>query len=179
MGRPKGSKNGVVTPNDFYVVGRDVFLDVGRCLFAVIDADDYHLVKHLRWGAHIEKNGTIYAYSNGIKGIQEPVKLHRFLAGIPGLDVDHRDRDGLNCRRLNLRVATRTQNNANRISQPNSTSKFKGVTWDRKRNQWKALIQVSGKSLNLGRFNGEADAAAAYNLAAREAFGEFARLNTI
>lgn len=177
IGRPKGSKNGVATPNEFYTIGDSLWLKLTRGLYAVIDAADYGRVKHLRWAAHIEPSGAAYAYSNGIRGVCPAIKLHRLIAGSPPCDVDHEDRDGLNCRRSNLRPATRAQNNANRASKAGASSRFKGVTWDRARQKWKGLIQVNGRVKNLGRFNDEVDAATAYNFAAVEAFGDFARVN--
>jgi hypothetical protein len=103
------------------------------------------------------------------------LQLHRLiLPGVP--KIDHRDGDGLNCQRYNLREATEQQNQANRGKPAGShSSRFKGVHWDRGR--WVAKIKVSRRQRHLGRFTDEAEAALAYDRAARAEFGEFAWLN--
>jgi hypothetical protein len=108
--------------------------------------------------------------------------MHRLILAPPdGMEVDHADRNGLNNRRANLRIATRAQNLQNRGShtrsgQP-STSEFKGVSWDKARAAWKANINVHGRQEHLGRYSSEVEAARAYDLRAHEAFGPFAFLN--
>ncbi len=99
--------------------------------------------------------------------------MHRLIMGCRE-KVDHRDNDGLNNQRYNLRKSTDQQNCANR-QKTRGSSQFKGVVRDR--NAWQAYIKVNGVKKNLGRFKDEFDAAQAYNFAALEAFGEFARMN--
>jgi predicted Zn-ribbon and HTH transcriptional regulator len=101
--------------------------------------------------------------------------MHQLIAG--SRNVDHVDGNGLNNRRSNLRPATKSQNGANARKNPGKTSRYKGVFWDRERSAWQAKIMVNRKALSLGRFASEEDAALAYDLAAREAFGEFALTN--
>jgi hypothetical protein len=105
-------------------------------------------------------------------------RLHRFLLGVtdPKILVDHRDRDGLNNQRENLRIATNSQSNANQRKITGGSSRFRGVSRASKR-RWRAVIRVNGKNIRLGRFNDEVEAALAYDAAAREHFGEFANLN--
>jgi hypothetical protein len=96
----------------------------------------------------------------------------------PPYDVDHIDNSNpLNDRINNLRLATRSQNNANRGKQSNNTSGFKGVHWDGFTSRWKAEITVNRKNINLGRFDKPEDAHAAYREAAIKHFGEFARFD--
>lgn len=85
--------------------------------------------------------------------------------------------NSLNNQRLNLRDATHAQNSMNRRSYRGSTSKYKGVFWDAQFQKWHARITVAGKQKFLGRYLDELDAAAAYDRAAIETFGEFGRLN--
>lgn len=103
------------------------------------------------------------------------ISLHRFITG--WLFVDHCNADGLDNRRQNLRPATGTQNNANARRYKNNQSGFKGVSFDRSRLRWHARIQVNGKSRHLGRFDTAEEAARAYDVAARELFGDYARPN--
>lgn len=93
----------------------------------------------------------------------------------PERDIDHRDGDGLNNRWRNLREATSAQNSANRRLSRNNTSGAKGVSWRTDLGKWKATIEVARRRRHLGFFVDKADAAAAYEAAAMEHFGEFAR----
>lgn len=104
------------------------------------------------------------------------VKLHQLL--FPDWPMaDHENGDCLDNRRTNLRECTSAQNAQNSASRAGSSSQFKGVTWDRSRGKWMAAIQAEGKARTLGRFDDEAEAARAYDQAARAAYGRFARLN--
>ena len=95
-----------------------------------------------------------------------------------GFEVDHRDRNKLNNKLENLRLATRTQNNGNRDT-TYGTSQFKGVYFDKQTGKWRAEIRYQKKRKRLGRFLNELDAAKAYDRAAKELFGEFAKCNTL
>lgn len=94
----------------------------------------------------------------------------------PGFIVDHRDHEGLNNTRTNLRLATRSQNSCNNKKTRGRSSKYKGVSRD-KRGYWRAKIHFKGKHIFLGYFDNEIDAARAYDKAAKELHGEFAVLN--
>lgn len=93
--------------------------------------------------------------------------------------LDHIDRDPLNNKIENLREVTQSQNCMNSKSFKNSSSKFKGVSWDKNRNKWRSYIFINGKQKHLGQFTNESDAAKAYNKAAIKAFGEFAHINEL
>ncbi len=105
--------------------------------------------------------------------------MHRVIMGVtdPKTLIDHADRNGLNCQRSNMRIASRTQNNTNKKSNDNSTSEFLGVSLCKKSGKWKAQISVLKKVKNLGRFLIEKDAAIAYDTAAKTHHKEFANLN--
>lgn len=92
-------------------------------------------------------------------------------------DIDHVDRNGLNNQRLNLRTATNSQNQANVGLRQDNSSGYKGVCWCQKARKWKAYIRVQGVLYNLGYFNTSKKAAEVYDNAARNAFGNHARLN--
>jgi hypothetical protein len=148
-----------------------------RSLFALVDEADFADVSRWNWCA-MQTRGVWYAIRgrtpNDAGGKTAPVLLHRYLLGEPAEDVDHRDRDGLNNRRENLRKATSTQNSMNTMSRSGS-SRFKGVSWSR--NHWRAAMRLNYKTIHLGRFDTEEEAARAYDEAARRLHGEFARVN--
>jgi hypothetical protein len=91
--------------------------------------------------------------------------------------VDHISRDGLDNRKSNLRICTVSQNGMNRRGKIGGTSKFKGVSSPSMTSKWVANIRVNGKNKCLGRFENNVDAAKAYDVAAKEYYGEFARTN--
>jgi predicted site-specific integrase-resolvase len=109
--------------------------------------------------------------------------LHRIILGLtdPELDVMHRNDDPLDCRRENLVVRTHSEKGAaarkrDSVNGQPCTSKFKGVSWDKSKGKWVAQIKRDGKR-HLGRYDDEIAAAEAYDEAARETWGEHARLN--
>lgn len=97
--------------------------------------------------------------------------------------VDHINHNGLDNRKCNLRIVTKTQNNQNSTSRKNSSSKYLGVAYNKRDNKWQANIRINKKLLFLGYFpftnEGEINAAKTYNKAAIKYFGEFANLNII
>lgn len=103
-------------------------------------------------------------------------RIHRLIlnAKLP-LQVDHINGNGLDNRRKNLRLVTSQQNNFNRRP---VNSKYKGVAFHKRCNLWEAKICINQKRMCLGFFKTAQEAARAYNLKAKELFGEFAYLNT-
>lgn len=149
--------------------------------FALIDAADLPLVEGYTWYAQ-QNRGTWYAATTTPivpRKQRKHLSMHRLILGLDTGDpeVDHKNWNGLDNRRANLRIATGHQNQGNtRKSKAGLTSQYKGVSWDRGR--WKAYIKMDGKHVHLGRFTSEIEAARAYNRAALEYFGEFANINT-
>ncbi len=90
------------------------------------------------------------------------------------LGLDHKDRNPLNDRIENLRIATHEQNMRNASKPSTNISGYKGVAWESKRQKWFASIRINGKSKYLGRFDDPLEAHNAYMDAARKYFGEFA-----
>jgi len=138
---------------------------------AKVDDEDYEMLAEHTW--HL--NGGYAA--NAKLG-----RMHRVLMQAPkGLMVDHVNGDTLDNRRVNLRVCSNSQNQANR-RRARGASQFKGVTWQKRpsgRGFWKAQLVVRGDVLYLGAFNTDVDAAAAYNVAAQKHFGDYAHLNDL
>lgn len=103
-------------------------------------------------------------------------------------DVHFEYRSGLQLDRIdnncdytpaNVRWVTVQQNSFNKRGKSNTSSKYKGVCWDKSKNKWAANIQKDGKRFYLGRFSTELAAAGAYNIAAQELFGDYANLNNV
>ncbi|KKN78291.1 hypothetical protein LCGC14_0351500 [marine sediment metagenome] len=96
----------------------------------------------------------------------------------PDKQVDHRNEVKSDNNISNLRLCSNSQNHMNMISN-RGTSKYKGVSWHKSLKKWRALICVNFKSISLGCFEKEIEAAIAYNIGALKYHGEFARLNII
>lgn len=150
-------------------------------LVSIVDDEDFPLISKYKWHALKARHGyttggKIYGPGNP-KGT--PVSIHRLIMNPPpGFVVDHKDGNGLNNTRANLRIATHAQNIANQlIRQEKKSSKYKGLTWDKTNKSWAVSVNVNKKRIWLGRFKDEIEAAKAYDDAAKKAFGEFAKLN--
>lgn len=170
--------------NDAWLVGDVCYIDVSTPKFpravALIDAADWDLVLAVgslsRWHAIEGARHTTYVRRQIGRGPGAAIVLHRLLLGLTGdqeMLVDHANRDGLDNRRNNLRLATKRQNNANAAGY--GTLRLKGVK--RNPSSYEARITVGGEFHHLGSFPTPEAAARAYDVAARDAFGEFAFLN--
>lgn len=147
---------------------------------ALVDDEDYELVSRHSWCVWVRrqpgKNSGPYAVT-GIPagGTFRNIRMHKLITGWP--QTDHKDHDGLNNQRSNLRPATQSQNQGNQRPQAGRSSRYKGVGWLTGQRKWRAYIKIDGKSIHLGLFTSEEDAARAYDFAAIAAWGEFACLN--
>ena len=142
--------------------------------FALVDDEDFEWLSRWTWSAYSSRSGNWYATRRvrvSEKYDTTSIKMHQQILGHSG--VDHRDGDSLNNQRSNLRAASVAQNNANSSSCRGSTSKYKGVSWHKRGQKWSVFIQRR----YLGLFETEIEAAGAYDKAALETFGEFAKLN--
>ena len=147
---------------------------------AIVDEGDYEGLMRNKWYATKMKGGTKAARkSPREEGRQKSIYMHRVIMNAKrGQYVDHRNHDTLDNRRVNLRLCTHGQNQANRHKFAGCASRFKGVTRAKRKGYWQAKIYAGGMS-RLGIFADERDAAGAYNVAAIDRFGEFALLNII
>jgi hypothetical protein len=105
--------------------------------------------------------------------------MHRLILNPPDDKVvDHADHNGLNNQKSNIRIASKSENQYNAVKRKNRTSIYKGVTWHKDMNKWRAYIQREDEKLTcLGYYDDEAEAGRAYDAKAIEYFGEFALLN--
>jgi hypothetical protein len=144
---------------------------------AIVDAGEYNRVSAHRWFARVDKTYRIYVYAHlRSRGKLKIIKLHRLI--LPNKNrIDHKNGNGLDNRMSNLRPATGKQNVRNQRKRRRGYSKFKGVSWDKRRNKWIAQIGVNSRHLFLGYHLSEKAAAKAYDVAAREHYGEFACVN--
>jgi len=155
---------------------RRIYLGEGK--FAIVDPGNYFGLNKYNWclcdnGLQRYARRAFYDPKVGIK----TESMHReIMKPASGRVIDHRNGDGLDNRRDNLRPATHSQNCFNRRKTKSKTSsRFVGVHFHE--NRWRAYIKYSGKRIWLGRFINEIDAARAYDRAAIKYHGEFARLN--
>jgi hypothetical protein len=148
-----------------------------QCKYALVDNEDYDALNKFKWYAKKGVN-TFYAVRSPYKnGKQTTLKMHRLLINAPrGLEVDHKDGDGLNNQRSNIRLATRSQNRMNRPKQSRNTSGFKGVSWDKTHNIWRAYITLDSVQKTLGYFKNRQEAYQVYCKASVEYHKEFAHI---
>ncbi len=142
-----------------------------------VDPDDIDLVSHVVW-SEVKSLRTSYAYGF-LPGSEVRLFMHVLLMGQrDGFMVDHRDGNGLNNVRSNLRWATSSQNQANKRHQRGNSNPYKGV-WPPtgEHPHWRAGITCDGVRYYLGNFATPEEAALAYDRKAKELFGEFAKLN--
>lgn len=146
--------------------------------FTLVDNEDYEFLSQWRWYAQKIRNAYYASRDDYTSSKRKKILMHRLLINTD-LFVDHRDRNGLNNQRDNLRIATASQNQRNRRSCKQSTSKYLGVFQEKGRKKWVASIGNNGQKIRIGRFLSEEDAALAYNEAAIKFHGEFANLNQL
>lgn len=147
-----------------------------RNLCAIVDDEDFEELNKYKWQVFKHRNTFYCRRRTAVNGKRISIWMHRLLlsAEYPNV-IDHIDRDGLNNQRANLRIATYSQNGANRKSK----NKYLGVYFNKNESVYIASVQKNGKIYSKGGFKTESDAALCYNKMAIEHHGEFARLNII
>jgi len=156
-------------------------VDAGK-YFAQVDDEDFEYLNQWNWYVRKCKRGLYVARSEtlikgGVKRKLD-IHMHRVILKITDdeLTGEHRDRNGLNNQKSNLRVSTKSQNMMNRRAF--GKSKYSGVS-EFIHGGYRARIHCDKKSYFIGYFKTEVEAALAYNARARELHGEFANLNVI
>lgn len=154
---------------------------LSRGKYAIVDVGEYKRLSQYKW--HVLKGQRTFYASRRVQveggGRQRAVSMHReIIKAKDGQCVDHINHNGLDNRKANLRLATRSQNAQNRRKPNNSSrSKYKGISFNKREKKWNARIQVDGKQKFLGFFRDEVEAAKAYDEAARKYHKEFAVVN--
>lgn len=154
-----------------------ISIPITRGLETLIDDSDVEVVSGLKWHAHPShgSGGRALGHYACARRAGRTIYLHRLLLDAPkGKQVDHINGDKLDNRRANLRLATASENSANR-SDYRPSSGFRGVYRNKK--GWSAMISWGGRLHHLGTWGEREKAALAYDQAALEQFGQFATLN--
>jgi HNH endonuclease len=149
---------------------------------AIVDDEDYEYLSKVKWQARQNVGKNWIATRNVRKNcVYSTFYMARIILEAPSnLEVDHINHDTLDNRRINLRLATRSQNCANRRKSERSrfsksSSRFVGVC--KQKNRWQASVSVNGKHKYIGLFQDEEDAARAVDNAKTLMHREFACLN--
>lgn len=154
-------------------------ITLGEGVICIVSPEDHHWISQRSW--YLDANGYVRCDLFGGRkpsGVKS-VLLHRLILLAPdSATVDHINRNPLDNRRENLRLATMSQQNANKPKHYGK-SNYKGVYRRRDGRKWCAQIRVNRVMNYLGSFETQEEAARAYNAAAVSNFGEFAYLNPI
>lgn len=143
----------------------------------LLDPEDLWLLEDYTWYIATTKDGNTYVKTTGTLRSY----IHWFIIGKPlnNLYVDHINGNGLDNRRNNLRIVDNQKNQFNSKKHKIKSSKYKGVSFSKSKNKWRAYICPNRKYIHLGYYTNESNAVKAYNKKALELFGEFACLNQI
>jgi hypothetical protein len=159
-------------------------IKLNRGYEALVDDEDFERVNQFRW--FITINGYASRTINFKSGPQETKtqKMHRFILNVPDdMETDHINHNRLDNRKCNLRICTKSENQHNAKVRKDSISGYKGVSQRNnsiyRKKPWRAYITYKGKPKHIGYYRTALEAAIAYNMMAKEYFGEFAYLNKV
>jgi len=156
---------------------REIPLTQGKV--TVVDDEDYEYLNQWKWQAWKPPNSPRNYYAirkHQRNGEQKIIRMHHVLLPLlKGMQTDHIDGDSLNNRRSNLRRCTYAENQYNRHPDINTSSEYKGVSWNKNARKW----QVYCGGSYCGLYANEEEAARKYDYMARLRYGKFARLNNI
>lgn len=158
---------------------REIPLSQG--MVALVDACDFEYLNQWKWHYHREPKGSSgYAVRNVPlgQGKRATVRMHRLILNITDkTEIDHINWIGIDNRRTNLRIASRSQNCTNRKLFKNNTSGYKGVFWDTRYKTWAARIRINNKLKHLGVYLTKEEARDVYIEAVKVFHGEFAKIS--
>lgn len=146
---------------------------------ALVDTEDYDELNKQKWHCAARAGGKFYAKTwNKVSKRPYYIMMHRLIIKCPpDMDIDHINNNGLDNRKENLRICTRSQNLANKGKGANNKSGYKGVHWDKRAKKWYAGICFNRKRIFIGYFHNVLNAADAYDEVAIKYHGKFAKTN--
>jgi len=159
-------------------------ISLSKGKIALVDDEDYEWLSQWEWyyfNGYVTRHQRKNEYKN--YSSRKRVWMHRAIfehyeLEIPvDKEIDHRDGNGLNNQKYNLRLATHQENQFNAKCHSKSLSQYKGVSWNKRDCKWQVCISINSKPTNIGQFKSEKEAALAYDNAARKYHGEFAHTN--
>ncbi len=140
-------------------------IELTQSRVAVVNDEDFEWLSQWKWSYHYQKDrNTGYAKRTNHSGPQQQtIFIHvaimkRHKRWKCGYEVDHINTCGCDNRKVNLRLATRSEQGINTGLQSNNTSGVTGVSWHRKDHKWQARININGKQIHLGNFIDKKDA---------------------
>lgn len=145
---------------------------------AIVDEADFEMLNQYKWSLFTHPR-TRVSYARGTVAKWTQAFMHRFIMGLTdrSIRVDHKNGNGLDNRRSNLRIATASQNRFNADKNRTTKNKYKGIWFKPQTGRWSAQIRAHGQRFHLGFFDTPEEAARAYDQAAKEKHGEYAKLN--
>ena len=150
-------------------------LKLSQGAFALVDEDDYERMNAVKWtlsGKYAQRKIRMP------DGSYTSELLHRAVLNAPRtLEVDHINGDGLDNRKINLRLSTRSQNRAHSTLRKSTKTGFKGVYNNHRTKKFRASIKADSRKYNIGTFATAEEAARAYDREALRLHGEFAVTN--
>lgn len=160
---------------------KNIYLSKGY--FAIVDDEDFDLVNQYKWYYNLGRRCKTGRASTRLKDKNNKfgtshIFMHRLIMSAPkGMQVDHINGNGLDNRKSNLRICTQSENNKNMFLSSKNKSGYKGVSWHKYANKWRATAKDKYKQVHLGLFENKIDAARAYDDYVVKNYGEFARTN--
>lgn len=148
--------------------------------FALVDNEDFEYLNQFKW--YYDNSGKYamrrFYYKDKKSKI---ISMHRFIMKPPKDKlIDHKNMDGLDNRKSNLRICGKRENAINTALRKNNKSGYTGVHHNTKSTPpWRVNLKENGKQVCVGYFYDVKEAAKAYNEKAKELYGEYARLNII
>ena len=141
----------------------------------LVDDSDFEVLNQWKWH---ESRGYAIRFIGTARKNQKCLRMHTsILIPIKGFEIDHINRNRLDNRYENLRLVTRQQNMMNQTKAKNKSSIYKGVCWVKREHNWLSSISLNKKFIRIGQFKSELHAAMAYDIWAKELFGEYAKTN--
>lgn len=176
VGARRVNRHEVIQPKN----PRIKFIALTKGLNAIVDSVEYERACERNWIA--QKNGRKFKVATTgierVNGKQAWTPLANYILQIDrNIVVDHKNRNALDNRRRNLRIASDAENARNRSPRSNNTSGYVGVDWDIRANKWRAQISHNYKKIFIGYFDDLMEAVKARDEMAKKLHGEFAYLN--